>query len=202
MLKRFEQVHKIAKRAVKVCFIAWLVLLVLMIIVGKGFKYAMFGAFGLMLLFGLIQGICEKLGVKSDEEKEGEEWIRQVIDTYIDRKENGQSRNEEQVGNYNPFVTEDEVLQNRIVDLLRKEIPESATKKNFIKNAVTAQYLVALSELGFISLADQNKLRLWVGEITGKKVPSVSQFNEAISIVSKPKVQQTKKHIVSIVSIS
>ena len=124
--------------------------------------------------------------VKSDEEEEFE----QKVDYILQQRQAGHIAG----SNYNPLRELSPEQEEKIKELLRN-LPENPMKPGHINLALVAQYLTALQQLGKADLKDKHHLRLWVEEVTGKKVPNSSQFNEAIPSQTVTKVSSARKEL-------
>ena len=130
--------------------------------------------------------LCLSPFVKSDEEEEFE----QKVDYILQQRQAGQTAG----SNYNPLRELSPEQEEKIKELLRN-LPENPMKPGHINLALVAQYLTALQQLGKADLKDKHHLRLWVEEVTGKKVPNSSQFNEAIPSQTRTKVLSARKEL-------
>ena len=136
----------------------------------------------------LIVKFCLMPFVKSEEEEEFENKVKYIL-------EQKRLLNTETV--YTPLhdVTPEEA--EKIKQLLH-DLPEHTEKPGQINLALIAQYLTALEKLGKAELRDKHQLRLWVAEVTEKKVPSPSQFNEAIPSTATNKIASARKELEAI----
>lgn len=130
--------------------------------------------------------LCLSPFVKSDEEEEFE----QKVDYILQQRQAGHIAG----SNYNPLRELSPEQEEKIKELLRN-LPENPMKPGHINLALVAQYLTALQQLGKADLKDKHHLRLWVEEVTGKKVPNSSQFNEAIPSQTRTKVLSARKEL-------
>lgn len=130
--------------------------------------------------------LCLSPFVKSDEEEEFE----QKVDYILQQRQAGHIAG----SNYNPLRELSPEQEEMIKELLRN-LPENPMKPGHINLALVAQYLTALQQLGKADLKDKHHLRLWVEEVTGKKVPNSSQFNEAIPSQTVTKVSSARKEL-------
>ena len=152
-----------------------------------------------LLLFSaviwLVLGVCRLClspFVKSDEEEEFE----QKVDYILQQRQAGQTAS----SNYNPLRELSPGQEEKIKEVLRG-LPENPMKPGHINLALVAQYLTALQQLGKANLKDKHHLRLWVEEVTGKKVPNSSQFNEAIPSQTVTKVSSARKKLEAVLEI-
>ena len=130
--------------------------------------------------------LCLSPFVKSDEEEEFE----QKVDYILQQRQAGHIAG----SNYNPLRELSPEQEEKIKELLRN-LPENPMKPGHINLALVAQYLTAIQQLGKADLKDKHHLRLWVEEVTGKKVPNSSQFNEAIPSQTVTKVSSARKEL-------
>lgn len=126
--------------------------------------------------------------VKSDEEEDFEKKVEYILQ----KKQTAQP-----AAPYSPLRNLSEKEEEQIKQLLRT-LPEHSEKPGHINLALVAQYLTALEKLGKADLKDKRNLRKWIAEVTGKQVPSVSQFNEAVPSQASSKVAAARKEIESI----
>lgn len=126
--------------------------------------------------------------VKSDEEEDFEKKVEYILQ----KKQTAQLAMP-----YSPLRNLSEKEEEQIKQLLHT-LPEHAEKPGHINLALVSQYLTALEKLGKADLKDKRQLRNWIAEITGKQVPSSSQFNEAVPSQASSKVAAARKEIESI----
>lgn len=136
--------------------------------------------------------ICLSPFVKSEEEEDFEKKVEYILQQ---KKADGPLPS-----NYSPFRNLSS-LQEGLIEQLLHDLPANANKPNAINLALIAQYLTALEKLGKANLADKRALRLWVKHITGKQVPSSSQFNEAVPSTTTSKVSQAKRTLEPIIQL-
>ena len=98
------------------------------------------------------------------------------------------------IENYTPLCDLTDEQQERLKQLLRNQ-PSHTSKPDHINLSRIAKYLTALEQMGKANLTDKQNLRLWVAQVTGKNVPSSSQFKEAIPAKPKEKVLKMKQEI-------
>ena len=130
--------------------------------------------------------LCLSPFVKSDEEEEFE----QKVDYILQQRQKAQLSEKP----YSPLRDVSPAQEEKIKEVLRG-LPENPMKPGHINLALVAQYLTALQQLGKADLKDKHHLRLWVEEVTGKKVPNSSQFNEAIPSQTVTKVSSARKEL-------
>lgn len=143
------------------------------------------GAFWALLI---VCRMCFSPFVKSDEEEEMEEKVEYIL------KQRHASELQAMIEDYSPLraLTPDQT--ERVKRLLREQ-PSHADKSDHINLANIAKYLTALEQLGEADLSDKRNLRLWVAQVTRKKVPTPSQFNEAIPAKAKDKVAKARNEL-------
>ena len=177
-------IRKYLKVVVGVCFVL-LLLAAINTPLKRTFGYA-FIAVGVLFLVLVLCRICLSPFVKSDEEEEMEEKVE-----YILRKHHADEL-QAVIEDYSPLCNLTPEQNYRVKHLLC-ELPPHPDKPDHINMAYMAQYLTALQRLGKARLEDKRNLRLWVAQVTGKKVPSPSQFNEAIPSKAVTKVANAVK---------
>ena len=133
--------------------------------------------------------------VKSDEQEEFE----QKIDYILKQRSKQQTQHSALSADYTPLCNLTEEQKAQIEQILRA-LPANDRKPESINLALVAQYLTALEKLGKVNLTDRYHIRLWIEQITGKQVPSSSQFNEAIPSKATGKVLKAQKDIERILS--
>jgi len=136
----------------------------------------------------IIFRLCLSPFVKSEEEEEFEENVDYIIKKY------NESKLQPVIEGYSPLRNLTTEQSERVKQLLR-ELPAHAEKPDHLNMASIAQHLTALEQLGKADLEDKRNLRSWVVHVTGKKVPSSSQFNEAIPSQAVTKVNNARKKI-------
>ena len=95
---------------------------------------------------------------------------------------------------FSPLIMLTKEQEEAITQLLR-DLPEHDKKAGHINMALTAQYLTALYDLGYLDFTDKKKIRLWLEQATGRHIPSTSAFNEALPSKNKDKVAAAQKDI-------
>lgn len=85
--------------------------------------------------------------------------------------------------------------QEQIVCSMLANLPSHDKYSDHINMAYVAQFLTALSELGYIRNENNYMLRAWVEKVTGKYVPEQGKFNEAYPSSNKKKVLAVKQRI-------
>lgn len=133
--------------------------------------------------------------VKSDEQEEFE----QKIDYVLKQRSKQQTQHAALSADYTPLYNLTEEQKAQIEQILRA-LPANDRKPESINLALVAQYLTALEKLGKAKLTDRYHMRMWIEQITGKQVPSSSQFNEAIPSKATGKVLKAQKDIERILS--
>lgn len=119
--------------------------------------------------------------VKSDEEEELEQKIQEII----------QKNAEQPQKDYTPLCGLSQEQEIQVKQIL-KDLPEHPSRPGYINLALIARYLTALEQLDIADLEDKHALRLWVQQVTGKKTPSASQFNEAIPNTNRKEVAKVR----------
>ena len=134
--------------------------------------------------------------VKSDEEEEFEQKIDYILQQKAEKKI--EPKIELPPANYSPLYGINPRQKEQIHQLLR-ELPENPKKPGYIKLSTLAQYLTALEKMKIAKLTDKYNLRLWAAQVTGKKMPDTSQFNEAIPSKMSPKVAIAREKLEQII---
>lgn len=119
--------------------------------------------------------------VKSDEEEELEQKIQEII----------QKNAEQPQKDYTPLCGLSPEQEIQVKHIL-KNLPDHPSKPGYINLALIARYLTALEQLEIADLEDKHALRLWVQQVTGKKAPSASQFNEAIPNTNRKEIAKVR----------
>ncbi len=143
---------------------------------------------GFVCVILVINRIFLSSFVKSDEEEEMEEKVE-----YILLKRHA-SELQAMTEDYTPLRNLTPEQSERVKQLLREQ-PSHPDKPDHIYLAYIAKYLTALEQLDKANLSDKRNLRLWVAQVTDKKVPSPSQFNEAIPAKAKDKVAKAREEL-------
>ena len=188
-----NRLYTIDRTVRKVLSVVTVVLFVLLILATfntpwkKIFAYIFF-AVGAVWALLIICRLCLSPFVKSDEEEEMEEKVAYII------KKHHASELESVIEDYTPLrnLTPE---QSVCVKQLLREQPSHPDKPGHIYLAYIAKYLTALEQLSKADLSDKHNLRLWVAQVTGKKVPKPSQFNEAIPAKAKDKVAKAREEL-------
>lgn len=134
----------------------------------------------------IICHICLSPFVKSEEEEEMEQKVEYII------KKHHASELQSVIEDYSPLRNLTPEQSERVKQLLHAQ-PSHPDKPDHIYLAYIAKYLTALEQLGKADLSNKRNLRLWVAQVTEKKVPSPSQFNEAIPAKAKDKVAKARE---------
>lgn len=147
--------------------------------------------FGILILCRIILSPF----VKSDEQEEFE----QKIDYILEQKSKQKAQHTVPLEDYTPLcnLTEEQKVQ---IQQILHDLPANDKRPEAINLALVAQYLTALEKLGKAKLTDRYHMRMWIEQITGKQVPSSSQFNEAIPSKATGKVLKAQKDIERILS--
>ena len=126
--------------------------------------------------------------VKPDEETEFEHKVDYVLAKRKQQKQPAAS------APHSPLINLT-VAEEECVCTLLKDLPEHISKPGHINLAQTMHYMTALQQIGNLDDKDLYNLRLWLAEVTGKEIPSSSQFNEAYPSKATTKVAKAKLHI-------
>jgi len=150
-------------------------------------EYIFYGIAAVWALL-IICHTCLSPFVKSEEEEEMEEKVAYII------KKHHANELQAMTEDYTPLRNLTPEQSERVKQLLREQ-PSHPDKPDHIYLAYIAKYLTALEQLGKADLSDKRNLRLWVAQVTGKKVPSPRQFNEAIPAKAKDKVAKAREEL-------
>ncbi|MBP5477005.1 MAG: hypothetical protein J6Y00_04900, partial [Paludibacteraceae bacterium] len=85
--------------------------------------------------------------------------------------------------------------EDQTVCALLRHLPEHISNPGHINLSQKMHYLTALRQSGYLDDKDLYNLRLWLIHVTGKEVPSTSQFNEAYPSKATTKVTKAKQQI-------
>ena len=154
------------------------------------YKYIVYVFFVLFLLSATIVTIGSLWG-KTEEEQEFEDKLNYILSKHTQANPYSLPTPS---ADYQPLSNLSENKREQLIAYLRS-LPDSASKQGSINLALMAQHLVALSRMGFLDISDKPRLRRWVASITGKQVPSSSQFNEAITNVSMSKLLKAESDL-------
>lgn len=154
------------------------------------YKYIVYIFFVLFLLSATIVAIGSLWG-KTEEEQEFEDKLNYILSKHTQANPYSLPTPS---ADYQPLSNLSENKREQLIAYLRS-LPDSASKQGSINLALMAQHLVALSRMGFLDISDKPRLRRWVASITGKQVPSSSQFNEAITNVSMSKLLKAESDL-------
>lgn len=143
-------------------------------------KYAFFVCGSIWVLLVLCRIVLSPF-VKSDEEEDFEQKVDYIL----------QKRAEQPQKDYTPLRSLTPEQEEAIKGVL-SNLPSHRDKPSEINLAIVSRYLTALDQLGYADLSDRHYLRLWVQEVTGKKVPNSSQFNEAIPNTNRREVAKAR----------
>lgn len=124
--------------------------------------------------------------VKSEEEEVFEQKIEYVLQNKLQKPA--------EPSTYSPLCDLPQEQEEQVKQLLH-DLPSHPNKPDYINLAFMAQYLTALEKMGKAKLIDKHNLRLWVAQVTGKQVPSSSQFNDAIPCAVPTKVNKAQKEL-------
>ncbi|MBQ7632319.1 MAG: hypothetical protein IJS82_06145 [Paludibacteraceae bacterium] len=140
---------------------------------------------GILFGAGLLCRIALSPFVKSDEQEDFEN----KLDYVLQLRQTEQARAAQD--NYSPLRNLTPEQETKVIEHLRA-LPSNTRNPNAVHLAIIARYLTALEQLGKANLTDKHDLRLWVQKITGKEVPSSSQFNEAIPNRNRKELQKAR----------
>lgn len=154
------------------------------------YKYIVCVFFVLFLLSATIVTIGSLWG-KTEEEQEFEDKLNYILSKHTQANPYSLPTPS---ADYQPLSNLSENKREQLIAYLRS-LPDSASKQGSINLALMAQHLVALSRMGYLDISDKPRLRRWVASITGKQVPSSSQFNEAITNVSMSKLLKAESDL-------
>lgn len=140
---------------------------------------------GILFGAGLVCRIVLSPFVKSDEQEDFENKLDYVLQQR--QTEKAQAAQD----HYSPLHNLTPEQETKVIDHLRT-LPGNIRNPNAIHLAIMARYLTALEQLGKADLTDKHALRLWVQKVTEKKVPSSSQFNEAIPNRNRKELQKAR----------
>lgn len=132
--------------------------------------------------------ICLSPFVKSEEQEDFENKLEYVLQ----QKQGIFSKTPS--SDYSPLIHLTSEQENQIKQMLR-DLPSNSNKPQAINLALVARFLTALEQLDIANLSDRHSLRLWVQSVTGKQVPSSSQFNEAIPSENRKEVAKLRTQI-------
>lgn len=171
--------------------LGWLCLLFLVLAAfSKLCLYLMFATF-ILLVIGIVIMLALSPFVKSEEEEE----LEKQVDYILKKKSEIVTKDSSPLRDVSP-------AQEETIRRVLRELPEHAEKSGYINLALVAQYLTALEKLGKADLKNKRTLRTWVAEVTGKQVPSSSQFNEALPSTAMTKVTKARKEWEALLSDS
>ena len=141
---------------------------------------------GIVFALGLLCHACLSPFVKSEEEEDFEKKVEYIL---------------QQKGikaaipsDFSPLRNLTEQQEERVKKLLR-ELPANTNHPRAINLALVARYLTALQEMGKADLSKRHALRMWIADVTGKSVPGMSQFNEALPSTYRQKIAEARAEI-------
>lgn len=204
--KHIPNIDYIAKKVIEVTTIALFVVLILFLIYallfeqtvsannpstndlsGQTVKYI-----AIVLLVVFLLAVCVRLllspFVKPDEEADFERKADYILEHRKRQKEPIPANIHSPLMNLTP-------AEEQTVCALLRDLPEHISKPGHINLAQTMHYLTALRQSGYLDDKDLYNLRLWLIQVTGKEVPSTSQFNEAYPSKATTKVTKAKQQI-------
>lgn len=196
-----QYLYIIDRIAGQILYVVACLAVVLFVLFCFGFscKYVWYLVGGLFAACVLCR-ICLSPFVKSEEEEEFEQKIEYVLQQKQEKKQERTFPVQEDIvqTEYTPLRDLTPKQEKQVMQLLR-DLPANPKRPEYINLAILAQYLTALEELGKARLVDKYNLRLWAAQVTGKKMPSTSQFNDAIPSKMKPKITAASKKVLQII---
>lgn len=188
--RKLYTIDRTIRTIMNICAGIWLVTLIAFVIptpYRQPFAYASIIFLAVVVILALVR-TCLSPFVKSEEEEEFEQKV-----DYILSKSHADER-QSLIEDYSPLCDLTVEQREKVKQLLRN-LNSQTDKPDHINLAVMAQYLTALEQLGKARLDDKRNLRLWVAQVTGRKVQSPSQFNEAVPSTNKRKIANAREII-------
>ena len=158
------------------------------------YQYAWLAA-GIIAALAVLLRIVLAPFVKSEEQ----ELFEQKVDYVLQHKLEKSTQNNQK--DYSPLRQLTPEQQDIVIQVFR-DLPGNATKPTAINLAMVARYLTAMEQLGIINLSDRHNLRWWVQQVTGKDIPSSSQFNEALPNKNKKEVLKTRTLLLQLLHLN
>ena len=148
------------------------------------------------LFITLLVAACIRLLISPFMPSDEEKAFRQKVEYVLSQRKhfNGAPKQGSVVRSPLQNMTAEE---EQIVCRMLCELPEHISKQGHINLAQTMHYLTALQQLGYLNDKDLYNLREWLIQITGRTVPTISQFNEAYPSKAKKKVEKAKQEIMT-----
>ena len=179
------QIDRIAEKTIEIT-VSWLFALLLIVLVllllekisitlSAGWLQDCIKYSGIVLLIIFLTGVVARL----------------VLTPFIDTTEPASTLNLSECSPLKNLTAEQE---KTIVQML-KNLPAHSAKPEYINLAIVAHFLTALRQMNCLDDSNRNSLRIWIGQTTGKKMPSVSQFNEAYPSKTVTKINKEKERI-------
>lgn len=187
---RLYTIDRTIRTIMRVCTVIWFALIIAVVLptpYKQSFASACLITLGIICLLAMVR-VCFSWFVKSDEEEEMEKRVEYILNT------NYAEERQSMIEDYSPLCDLTLEQKEKVKHLLRDLKPQP-DKPDQINLAVMAQHLTALQQLGKAHLDDKRNLRLWVAQVTGKKVQSSSQFNEAVPSTNKKKIANARQSI-------
>lgn len=192
-IQSLNSVHAWCKRAVNVIGVLLIVMLFAWFAIGAlvkntwindACKYVVVALFFLFLLFTMVVSLLS-LFVKND----GDSELEDVVDTILRKKQEQNRSVDSQKTVFSPLKGMDEAC-SQLVCCMLQDLPPHHADAQKINLAMVAQFLTALKKMDLLNDADRANLRLWVGQVTNKVLPSVREFNEAYPSNTTSKVNR------------
>ena len=178
------------------CSLGWVVR---MAVFSAVLRYALLFSFIVMVIGSIVQSVNKLWRNDELDDDDLEYAVERAVERVMTRQQEASRQHvsgdkciSQSTASLLLSLTDDE---QAVVCSLLKELPDNATKPGHIHLAITARYLTALSEMGYLNDLDRGALRLWIADVTGKQVPAVSQFNEAYPSNNKSKVREARQRI-------
>ena len=190
-----EKLYKIDRTIRSIMRVGFVISLILLVAASfqTPIKYILSILFFIVGGFSLFLLVC-RIGlspfVKSDEEEEFE----QKVDYILQKRSLQKVQVSSILSEYSPFVNLSEAQEEKVKSLLA-QLPSNSSNPEAINMAIVAYYLTALEQLGYVSLSNKQSLRLWVSQVTHKKVPDTSHFNEALPSTNRKEVAKIRHQL-------
>lgn len=190
-----EKLYKIDRTIRSIMRVGFVISLILLVAASfqTPIKYILsilFFSVGGFSLFMLVCRMCLSPFVKSDEEEEFE----QKVDYILQKRSLQKVQVSSILSEYSPFVNLSEAQEEKVKSLLA-QLPSNSSNPEAINMAIVAYYLTALEQLGYAVLSNKQSLRLWVAQVTHKKVPDTSHFNEALPSTNRKEVAKIRHQL-------
>lgn len=191
----------IAKKNVEISAILMFALLLIWLIIVLVFTNSIFtqneilrhlfrvAAVSLLAVFlvGVVVRMVLSIFVKNDEETDFEQKVDYILQKNTETHSRESSKYKGEVSSHLINLTE---AEKALIIQMMRNVPPHASKSDYINLAQMSQLLTALHNLNYLDDNDTANLRQWVEQVTGKNVPSVSQFNEAYPSTTFTKVNK------------